>query len=408
MSDSRKKLFVGLYLLLTCAPALAGIAQVCSKRDSSPDLFELYYKWNGGYEDYLHGDLSEILVRADKGDSRAKAVVAKRILNNENASVSVADALLYLKSAKRAGDPLALYFSGMLERKGHLLKQDLAEAHLDFQKAADLDYVPAKASVAADYMLGAGVEVDFAKARSYAQAALDDGYIGAAQLLGVIYSKGLGVPQDQAKGFEFSRKAASIGDPAAQFDVARALVFGEGVSADSDAAYQYAQQAYCSGLKLAGMVLGKIELAKHSTEGTAAAIEFYSELSEIGNFDADLVLSDIYLDPTFGKQDVNAAMSYLSKATEAGSTEGKYRWGAALLRYGRSNSDYRLAEKLLLESAESGDTRAQYDLGVGYARGVELAQDTAKARSWFERAASAGNEQAKAALVEMQQESKKK
>ena len=393
---------VGVCLLFTSASALAGGVLTCPQRNFSPDLFEMYEKWNGGYQDVLNKSLSEIMLLADRGDPRASAAVAKRILEGEDKTLSPDHALSYLESAKAAEDPLALYLSGMLERKGHRLRRNLSQAHKDFQKAADFGYVPAKASVAADYMIGSGVKTDFTKAHSYAQSALDEGYQGAAQLLGVMYSKGLGVPKDETKGFQLSKRAASIGHPAAQFDVARALLFGEGVAPDRDAAYLYAQHSYCSGVKLAGMMLGKIELEKHSPESTALAIKYYSELSDDENSDANLVLADIYLDPAYGQYDLDRALYYLSKAAKSGSEDAKYRWGAALLRFGRNSGDHALSEKILLECATSGDVRAQYDLGVAYSRGSEFKEDKENAKRWFERAAAKGSVEAEAALGELQ------
>jgi TPR repeat protein len=379
--------------------AVAYAGEICPTVNVSPDLYELYDKWFDRNADDTDATIESA---SGSGLQRSReAEAALRFLQGRSSSMPLQDGLAQLASAKAQGDPLALYLSGMLERKGKFLHKDINQAHQDFQRSAELGFVPAHASVAVDFLVGAGVPKDFAKAREHAQIALDKGYLRAAQVLGVIYSQGLGVDANPQEGLRYAKMAATIGDPVAQLDVARALYFGEGTDSDPEGASLYAQHSYCSGMKAAGLLLAKIELSKMTANGIAAAIDILKDVSASGDANAALVLSDIYLDPKYGHRDPTAGLDSLSQAMQRDPVGATYRYGAALLRFGKSKAEYANAEALLKASAESGDARAQYDLGVAYARGSELDKDLRKARQWFARAAANGSERAKAAIVDM-------
>jgi len=337
---------------------------------------------------------------AESGSVAAQAVVAMRALEGKKEG-TIEEGLRYLAQARSQNEPFALYISGTLERLGRYVERNVALAHEHFQLSADLGFVPAKQSIAADYLFGSGTSQDYEKARTSAEAAVKDGYVSANQILGVIYTKGLGVPQDAKKGFLYAKKAGEAGDPAAQFDVARQLLFGEGVPADSEDAYRYATSAYCNGLKLAGLILGKIELSRNTPQSVGLAADLFAELADQGNPDAAFTLSDLYLFKKYGMVNLDRAFHYLSLASNAGLPAARYRYGAALLRYGRNKEEYALAEQRLTEAANAGDANAQYDLGVAYSKGTELRLDANAAKLWFERAAEAGNADAKAALQDL-------
>ena len=71
-------------------------------------------------------------------------------------------------------------------------------------------------------------------------------------------------------------------------------------------------------------------------------------------------------------------------------------WQEALLAIQQGN--YEQAVRLLRPWAERGDAWAQYSLGVMYYRGRGVAQDYAKAREWWEKAAAQGDVNAQFSL----------
>jgi len=370
---------------------------LCSRPVIPQDSYLISEKWTKKYADLRSLEWQSLVNEAESGSVTAQAVVAMRALEGKHDG-SAEEGLRYLAQARSQNEPFALYISGTLEQLGRYVDRNLALAHEHFQLSADLGFVPAKQSIAADYLLGSGTRQDYEKARTSAEAAVEDGYVSANQILGVIYNKGLGVPQDTQKGFLYAKEAADAGDPAGQFDVARQLLLGEGLPADSKGAYRYATSAYCNGLKLAGLIIGKIELSRSTPQSVGLAADLFAELADQGNPDAALTLSDLYLFKKYGMFNLDRAFHYLSLASNAGLPGARYRYGAALLRYGRNKEEHELGEQKLTEAANAGDANAQYDLGVAYSKGTELSLDANAAKLWFERAAEAGNADAKAAL----------
>jgi TPR repeat protein len=63
--------------------------------------------------------------------------------------------------------------------------------------------------------------------------------------------------------------------------------------------------------------------------------------------------------------------------------------------------EYRQAEALNEEAAAQGSTNAMFNLGTFYDYGRGVAQDYAKAREWYQRAADKGDADARARLEEL-------
>ena len=67
---------------------------------------------------------------------------------------------------------------------------------------------------------------------------------------------------------------------------------------------------------------------------------------------------------------------------------------------------FQRALAIWVKAAEAGDTNAMFNLGLLYDNGQGVAQDYGKAREWYQKAAEAGNTDAKKALLRLHQRSK--
>jgi TPR repeat protein len=365
-------------------------------------------RWTDPYEHpYEKQSVDELAELGGRGDVRAYVAAALRILQSDRIKHSANEAITYIQRAARKGDPLGLYMEGALKRQGELMPRDRAGAHDDFEYAAKKKFVPAISSVAADYLMGSGVPIDFNKARELAADAVDAGDIMANQLLGRIYKEGLGVPPDADAAFVYFSKAGDAGDPVAQYDMARAYYFGEGVAKDLRQAYRFARSAYCGKVKPAALMVSREYFDNSdSVESVTTGIRILDDLAADGDGDACLVISDIYLSSKYNRKDPNKAIIYLRCAANAGLVKGKYLYGATLLRYGKNHDDFTLAERYLTDAANNGNADAAYDLGVAYQRGTELQGDAQKARHWLKIAAEYGNDDAARMLKAMDAQSK--
>ena len=118
-----------------------------------------------------------------------------------------------------------IYQLGNAYRRG----SNYSSAFVQYRKAADQGYAPAKDSLGVMYANGYGVPRDYAKAAKWYCEAADQGYASAQLSLGLLYDKGHGVPQNYGEALKWLRKAAEQGDGGAQFFLAVKYFWGEGV-----------------------------------------------------------------------------------------------------------------------------------------------------------------------------------
>nr|WP_319250220.1 tetratricopeptide repeat protein [uncultured Celeribacter sp.] len=104
------------------------------------------------------------------------------------------------------------------------------------------------------------------------------------------------------------------------------------------------------------------------------------------------------------EQDESRAANLYAAAAEKGSVKAKlrlgmiYHEGRVLLR------DYVEGTKLICEAAEAGDAEGELNCGLAYQQGKGVAQDAAKARTYFEAAAAQDNVAAMNVLAQQSSE----
>jgi TPR repeat protein len=113
--------------------------------------------------------------------------------------------------------------------RAYLHKGNYSSALVQYRKAADQGYAPAKHGLGVMYANGHGVPKDYAKAAKWYREAADQGYADAQLSLGLMYDDGRGMPQNYGEALKWLRKAAEQGNAGAQFFLAVKYFTGEGV-----------------------------------------------------------------------------------------------------------------------------------------------------------------------------------
>ncbi len=195
------------------------------------------------------------------------------------------------------------------------------------------------------YAAGEGVPLDKAEAAKWWRMAADQDEQWSQCYLGELYLKGDGVPQDKAEAVRLFRAATSDDAWIAFFNLGLCYFNGDGVEKDEAEGVMWIQEG--------------------AWGGEEKAIDWLNEAAEKGYEPAKKALEEIEDEDFYHK---------------------------------------RLVFRDYQQEAEEGDGEAQYNLGNCYLNGEGCTQDRAKAVAWFRKAAEQGNEDAKAALAELEQE----
>jgi len=159
------------------------------------------------------------------------------------------------------------------------------------------------------------------------------------------------------------RESAEGGDIAAQFELGRAYLFGEGVEKDLREAARWIFEAAKTGMP---------EAQYH-----------YAVLLQNGVGVA---------------QDVEEAIVWFQRAANGGHARAQYNTGIAYLEGQSVPQSYERAHSYLERAARQNLPEAQYNIGAMYEHGLGTEPDLAEALKWYSLAAEAGFEDAGRAL----------
>ncbi len=252
----------------------------------------------GGYKDALENYQK----LADMGDREAMFKTSEMYLEGQGTPKNPEKAVYYLKKAANAGSSLAETKLGML----------YFASSGESRTCLEHNYLQAR-----EWFLKAGNEPD------------------ALEALGTIYQKGLGVAKDEKKAQQYFdqwikgyQKKAEAGDAKSQYIMG--LYFSDGLRHDRDDAraiswYEKSGlQEYVPALESLGMIytLGGSQIKPNKEKADEVFKKLrsiYEKQIEQGNTDAMIALSGMYQDGMGVKKDLNKAVSYLIKASEADS-----------------------------------------------------------------------------------------
>jgi localization factor PodJL len=180
-----------------------------------------------------------LLARAGAGDVRAQLLLGVRAFEAPPSPQSDKNAVTWLSSAAKQGDPIAQCYLAMLYQKGRGVAADARQAYNLYSAAASAGNRLAMNNLAVAYAQGAGVNKDVRQAALWFSEAADRGLIEAQFDLAVLYERGLGVPQSLGDAYRWYTIAAHAGDSESKARaeaIATELSPAERAAADQDAA----------------------------------------------------------------------------------------------------------------------------------------------------------------------------
>jgi TPR repeat protein len=199
---------------------------------------------------------------------------------------------------------------------------------------------------------------DYAEAMRWDRKAADQGNAQAQNRIGWLYQNGLGVARDYVEAMRWYRMAADHGNVPAQAHIGWLYQNGWGVAQDSAEARIWMQKAAAAGDDYAKRWLASRQVS--DLPSTAASVA-------------------------------------TSPAPEVSAAEALQKGNQAYER-----KDYAQAMRWYRVAADQGNAQAQSNIGILYEHGLGVAQDSAEARAWMQKAAAAGDDYAKRWLVSHQ------
>jgi TPR repeat protein len=306
----------------------------------------------------------------------------------------------------------------------------------DTLKLANIGAREAQYEVGLMYANGIGTAHDMERAIEWVKKAAQKGLPAAQYLLGTRYAHGIVVPQDEkaalwwyhnaaeqghAKahfklgqlmaqplpqaGLGAIRTAAELGLAEAQFALGQALCAGNGTTPDTAQAADWHQRAASQGLAAAQCALAEMyELGTGVTQDVARAFELYREAARQSYPKAQLALE--YLSAQGARQQKARKKPSLAerrmdadrwlRAAESGDAEAKYCVGLMHDLGLGAEKDAHIAQDMYLAAARLGHDKAQLALAA-----LLESSDLDAAKSWLEKASSAGNADAQYALARL-------
>lgn len=193
---------------------------------------------------------------ADAGEPRAAFEVGMLLTSDRpGIAADLPRAAAAFERAARAGDALGQYLYALCLQTGKGVARNPAAALPWLQKASDQGLAAARLRLGQAYYFAEGVPADYGRAREQFELASAT-EPGAFNALGIYYSDGKAVPPDYVRAGEYYRKGAELGDREAQFNLATAYFFGEGVTQDEAEAMRWLTRAADAGDPMAQYMAG--------------------------------------------------------------------------------------------------------------------------------------------------------
>lgn len=240
-----------------------------------------------------------------------------------------------------------------------------------------------------DLAFGAFQRGYFATALKEAMTRVDkDRHDGAAlALIGEIYAQGLAVRRDPAEAARWYRLAAEQGNREAAFAYGMALLKGEGVPKDHDAAKAMLEQAAAGEHPGALYNLGVMAVEE---QDFAKAAGYFQRAADAGDVDALEALSALYRQGRGVVKDLAKALDFLKRAADERDASAEVQYGIILFNGEGVLKDETGAARYFLKAAAVGNPIAENRLARLYAAGRGIGKDAVEAARWHILARAAG------------------
>lgn len=170
---------------------------------------------------------------AEANNLTAMFFLGEELLSGREVRKDTQEGLEWLKRAAEFGELAALLPLGIAYSDG-TVREDLEQANMYFEEAAERGDVEAMYRFAINLQNGAGIQKDEKAAFKWFEKAAEQDHVNAINQLAVCYSAGKGVAQNQKKAFELFKKASSKGHMQATAYLAVSYGQGLGVAVNKE------------------------------------------------------------------------------------------------------------------------------------------------------------------------------
>jgi len=126
-------------------------------------------------------------------------------------------------------------------------------------------------------------------------------------------------------------------------------------------------------------------------------VALISDAADHGDTTAQWELATLYMNGRYVKADTIKAVALFKRAAEQGCGGAKVSLAMSYLNRFLLN-DQQEGIKIMREAASEHFCDAEYNLGLMYEHGADVGKDSGEAKTWFERAASDGSDDAQRKL----------
>jgi len=333
--------------------------------------------------------LPAFIALANTGNLRAQWVVGQAYLDGVDVERDLREARRWLRPAADRGEPRAQTSLGLI----YSLQGNPSAAEDWYRRAADQGIAMAQHNLANLYQ----VWRDYDRAMRWYRRAADQGFMPAQVGIGFLYESGWGIQQNFRQAWRWYDLAAQRGDAVAQFRIGILHRLGRGVPVDPAAAIRWHRLAADQGLAAAQAELGEAYLF-----GIGAAINYPDALGwfrRAGNQGHARARAYVGYMATYGlgvRRNDAVALGWLRAAAAQFDPLGQVVLGR-MYRDGRGiPRDAAEAVRWFRRSADQGHSWGQFDLGLLlYSGAPGLPPDRNRGRTWIDRAAAAGSQEAR-------------
>jgi uncharacterized protein len=205
--------------------------------------------------------------------------------------------------------------------------------------------------------------------------------------------------RDYKDGAEYLTKAAGQGIAAAENDLGRLYILGQGVTPDAVTANQWFLKAADGGDELGMYNLAcSYEQGRGTTNDLSKAITYYRQAAEKNMPEAENRLGEMYTQGVGVDKDLTEAAKWFQKAANHGLARAQNNLGACYESGQGVPVNLGEAMRLYNLAAEGGNAKAQFTLGM-YCRGKTPVSEKNLAKAYFwltisgESGFPAGNQQ---------------
>ncbi|MGR3914595.1 MAG: trypsin-like peptidase domain-containing protein [Gammaproteobacteria bacterium] len=220
------------------------------------------------------------------------------------------------------------------------------------------------------------------------RTAAEQGDTDAQFFLAGAYWFGEGVAENKREAVRWYRKSAEKEDPDAQYALGYAYALGEGVAHDKHEAIRWYRKSADQENSEAQYILGYAYWAGDGvTKDKREALRWWRKAAEHGNADAQHNLGWAYAHGHAVVEDQREAVRWYREAAEQGFVTSQHNLGNAYWNGHGVAEDKHAAVRWYLKAAANGYAQAQYLLSLAYVSGTGIAVDKREAVRWLHKAA---------------------